>query len=510
MSVRLALGANRSRLVRQLLTEAAVLAMASAGAGLLFARFASRWLITLAAGGPATSVVGTGFSPTVLAFTLAVSVIAVGVFGLAPALHATRIELASSMRAGAQAVTSSALGLRRHRRPLGSLLIVGQVSLSVVLLVGASILVRSLRNLQAVDVGFDRDHLVIVDLDINARGYVGTPLGNLVHTLRDRMAAIPGVKDATFSENGIFSGSDSHTAIQVAGFTARTADDSIIAYDNVGAGYARAIGAHLLAGRDLLPSDENKPGRVALVTRGFADFYFPRQDAIGKLIRFEDSIAVQVVGVIADARDHRLSGTIDRRMYFPYVHTDTNSNQLGTPGALRLEVRTAGDPAALVDQIRKAVVAVDSALPIDGIDPLPTLIESQIRQEILLTQLATAFGLLALALAAIGLYGVMSYSVARRSREMGLRTALGAQRGDVMRLVLTNALALVAAGVVVGLPLAMAMTRLLKSQLHGVGTADPGSVVVAVAVLIVSAIIAALVPALRATRVSPIAALRES
>jgi len=510
MSVRLALGANRSRLVRQLLTEAAVLALASAGAGLLFARVASRWLITLAAGGGATSVVGNGLSPTVLAFTLAVSVLAVGIFGLAPALHATRIDLATSMRAGAQAVTGSALGLRHRRRPLGSLLIVGQVSLSVVLLVGASILVRSLRNLQSVDVGFDRDHLVIVDLDINARGYVGTPLYNLAHALRDRVAGIPGVTDATFSENGIFSGSDSHTSIEVAGFTARTPEDSMIAYDNVGAGYARAIGARLLAGRDLLSSDENKPARVAVVTRGLADFYFPHQDAIGKIIRFSDSIAVQIVGVIADARDHRLTGTVDRRMYFPYVHSDTSSSQLGNPGALRLAVRTAGDPSALVDQIRKAIVAVDASLPIDGIDPLPSLITTQIRQEILLTRLATAFGLLALALAAIGLYGVMSYSVARRSREMGLRTALGAQRADVMRLVLTNALTLVVSGLVVGLPLAMAMTRLLKSQLHGVGTADPSSIVVAVSVLIVSAVVAALVPARRATRVPPIVALRES
>ncbi len=510
MSVRLALGANRTRLVRQLLTEAAVLSIVSAAAGLLVARGASRWLITLAAGGAATSVVGGGLSPTVLAFTLGVSVVAVGVFGLAPALHATRIDLATSMRAGAQAVTGSAPGFRGRRRPLGSLLIVGQVSLSVVLLVGAAILTRSLSNLQSVDVGFDRDHLVIADLDINARGYVGTPLANLVHSLRERVAAIPGVRDATFSENGIFSGSDSHTSIEVPGFTARTADDTMIAYDNVGAGYAHAIGARIVAGRDLQSSDENKPARTALATRGLVDFYFPHQDGIGKYIRFSDSLDVRIVGVIADARDHRLTGAVDRRLYFPYVHTDTNSSQLGNPGALRLEVRTAGDPSAVVDQIRKAIVAVDASLPIDGIDPLPHLITSQIRQEILLTQLATAFGVLALALAAIGLYGVMSYSVARRSREMGLRTALGAQRGDVMRLVLTNALALVLSGLVVGLPLALAMTRLLKSQLHGVGTADPGSIALAVVVLVASAIVAALVPAVRATRVAPSIALRES
>jgi hypothetical protein len=195
--------------------------------------------------------------------------------------------------------------------------------------------------------------------------------------------------------------------------------------------------------------------------------------------------------VIADARDHRLTGAVDRRLYFPYVHTDTNSSQLGNPGALRLEVRTVGDPAAVVDQIRKAIVAVDPSLPIDGIDPLPSLITSQIRQEILLTQLATAFGGLALALAAIGLYGVMSHSVARRSREM--RFARRSHNAGTSCAVLTNALALLP-GPVVGLLLAVAMTRLLKSQLHGVGTADPRSIAVAVAVLVASAIAAALVP----------------
>ncbi len=147
-------------------------------------------------------------------------------------------------------------------------------------------------------------------------------------------------------------------------------------------------------------------------------------------IHFNDSIAVQIVGVIADVRDHGLTGKLDRRMYFPYVHTDTNSNQLGTVGALRLEVRTAGDPSALVNLIRKTIVSVDPSLPIDGIDPLPTLIRDYIREEILLARLATAFGVLALALAAIGLYGVMSYSVARRTGEIGLSKKRGAQRRD--------------------------------------------------------------------------------
>lgn len=509
MALRLALGANRARLVRQLLTEAAFLAIVSAAVGLLVARLASAWLIALAAGGSA--VVSSGsLSLSVLGFTLGISMLAVGVFGLAPALLASRVDLASSMRSAAAAVTSGWLGHGLRRRPLANLLIAGQVALSVTLLIGAAMLVRSLRNLQATDVGFDRDHLVIADLDFNSRGYVGTPLATLVRDLQRRLAAIPGVAAVTFSNNGIFSGSDSHTTIEVPGFSPRTPDDTTIAYDLVGPGYVSAIGAHLVAGRDLGTIDENKPARTAVVTRGLADFYFPHQNAIGRYIHFSDSIAVQIVGVIEDARDHRMTGALDRRLYFPYVHTDTGSAQLGNPDGLRFEIRAVGDPSSMVEPVRRAIVAVDPSLPIDGIDPVSTLIAGLIRQEILLARLATAFGVLALALAAIGLYGVMSYSVARRTAEMGLRAALGAQRTDVVRLVLRDALVVVAVGLVVGLPLAIALMRLVQSQLHGVGAADPASIGLAVSILVLSAIVAALAPAFRASRVAPIIALRES
>ena len=508
MSVRLALGANRARLVRQLLTEATVLAVASAAAGLFVSRVSSRWLLGLAIGGSTVPGAG-GLSPMILAFTLGVSAVAVAVFGLAPALYATRVDLASTMRSGASAVTSGSLG-RGLRRPLGSLLIAGQVALSMVLLVGAAILVRSLRNLEATEVGFDRDHVMIADVDIQSPGYVGSPLANTVRTVRDRIAAIPGVAAVTFSENGIFSGTESSTTIEIPGFVARSREDTIVAYDNVGAGYVAAIGAHLLAGRDLEARDEDRPARTALVNRALADFYFPHASAIGKYIHFNDSIAVQIVGVVADVRDHALSGPVDRRMYFPYIHTDTNSNQLGTTGSLRFEVRTTGDPTSLVEQVRKTIAAADPELPINVVASLPRLIVDYIRQEILLARLATAFGVLALGLAAIGLYGVMSYSVARRTSEIGLRAALGAQQGDVVRLVLKDGLRLVVIGLIVGLPLAMALMRLLRAQLHGVGTADPASIVGAVVVLVASAVAAVLIPASRASRVAPIVALRES
>jgi predicted permease len=503
MAVRLALGADRRRIVRQLLTESAVLALAGAAAGTVLAIWGSRGLLVLS--GAASTSIDLGIDIRVLSFTLGLLVLSVLLFGLAPALRASRVDLASTMRAGSQAVAGNALGLRGQRAPLGKLLIVGQVALSAVLLVGAAMLVRSLRNIQTTDVGLDRDHLVIVDLDIAARGYSGAALANLVHSLSDRIRSIPGVAAAGYSENGIFSGTESGMSVELPGFTFRAPGDSDVAYDQASPGYANAIGARLIEGRDLVASDEGKLARVAIVNQSLANFYFPHGSAVGQYLHTQDSIAVQIVGVIGDTRDHALLGDPLRRMYFPYAHHDA---AIGPPQTLSLEVRTTGDPTDLVQQIRKTVTATDANLPIDNIDALTALMSESISQQRLLAQLATAFGILALVLAAIGLYGVMTYAITRRTGEIGLRVALGARQADVIRLVLFDALRLVAGGLVIGVPLALASTRFLRAQLHGVGTIDPASVAVAIGVLAISGVVAVTLPALRASRVSPIVALK--
>jgi predicted permease len=502
MAVRLALGAARGRLVRQLLTESIVLALLGAAAGLVVAWWGSHGILVAASDGSAIPL-DLGLDVRVLLFTLLVSFAAVALFGLAPALRASRVDLASSMRANAPAVAGSGLGHRGQRAPLGKLLIAGQVALSVVLLVGAAMLVRSLRNVQSVDVGMDRDHLLVLEVDINARGYSGERLYSLVHTLRDRISAIPGVAAVTFSENGIFSGMESSTSLEIPGFVAHAQSDTAIAYDLIGADYVHAIGARLVQGRDMAARDERR--RVALINESAARFYFPNDNAVGKYLHFQDSIAVEIVGVVADTRDHSLGGQSPRRAYFPYVPPDT---LVAYPGALRFEIRTTGDPAAIGRPVRREVVAVDPSLPIDVLDPVRTMMLQSIREERLVARLATAFGVLALLLAGIGLYGVMTYAIARRTGEIGLRVALGARRQDVLTMVMTEALRLVGVGLVIGLPLALASTRLLQTQLHGIDAIDPVSLVAAVAVLTASAVIAVLVPATRASRVSPIVALR--
>ncbi len=504
MAVRLALGADRGRLVRQLLTESVVLAGLGTAVGLLLAWWGSNALLVLASDGSAIRL-DLSLDMRVMVFTLVVSFSAVLLFGLVPALRASRVELATTMRSNSQSVAGSALGHRGQRVPLGKLLIAGQVALSVVLLVGAAMLVHSLRNVQTQDVGLDRDHLLVVDVDVNAHGYGGPRLNALAHALRDRVATLPGVRAVAFSENGIFSGTDSGTNLQLPGFAMRTQDDSSVAYDAVSPDYVRSIGGRLIDGRDIAAGDESQPERVAVVNESLAKFYFPNERAVGKFLHFQDSLAVQIVGVIADTRDHSLDAKPDRRVYFSYVHTDT---LIDYPSSLSLEVRTTGDPAALAEQVRRAVVAVDPSLPINNITPLTTLMSQAIREERLVAKLASGFGVLALLLASIGLYGVMTYAISRRTGEIGLRVALGAQRSDVVNMVLFDALRLVGAGMFVGLALALVSTRLLQTQLHDVGAIDPVSIAVAVMVLAASAVIAVLVPALRASRVSPIVALR--
>jgi predicted permease len=504
IAVRLALGANRGRLVRQLLTESVMLALTGSATGMMFAWWASRALIALAFNG-ATVPLDLSLDVRVMAFTLGVSFTAVVIFGLVPALRASRVELATTIRASASAVSSGALGERGGRAPLGKLLIAAQVALSVVMLVGAGMLVRSLRHVQAVDVGLDRDHLLIVDVDINARGYAGGRLQQLAHTLRDRLAALPGVEAATYSENGIFSGTESETSFEIPGYVPRTANDTNTMYDNVGADYVRGIGGHLLDGRDFAVSDEGRAGRVALVNELFAKTYFPNQSAVGKYIHLQDTTLVEIIGVLADTHDHTLTAAPNVRVYFSYAQSNPG---VDPAGSLRFMVRAKGDPASVAALVRAAVVAADPLLPVDGVDPLATLMHDSIGQQRLMARLSSAFGVLALLLASIGLYGVMTYAITRRTREIGLRVALGARQRDVVRAILFESLRVVAAGMAIGIPLALAAVRLLGSQLNGVATVDPPSIAAALVVLMVSGVVASLLPALRASRVSPIVALQ--
>jgi predicted permease len=504
MSVRMAIGAGRFRLVRQLLTESVVLALLGAVAGLGLAWGGSRLLLALAADGSNAIPLETRLDPLVLTFTLAVSLIAVLLCGMIPALRASRVELASTLRAQAQAVRGGALGGHGNRPSIGRVLVGANVALSLILLIGAALLVRSLQRVQGVDAGLDRDHLLIVDVDAITRGYKGDRRSELAIQLAERLSRLPGVRGVSYSENGIFSGSESAYTFQVPGFTAREPSDSSANSDQVGPGYVRALGARLLQGREFDERDRAGAAKVAMINETMARFYFGRDNPIGRTLRFDDTLDIQIVGVIADTRDHDLKGEPVRRMYVPYLQ-----RLLGDPANLILEVRTSGAPANLTNAVRREILAVDPDLVIESIDPLSTLMRQSIREQRLVARLGSGFGALALALAAIGLYGILTYAISRRTGEIGLRVALGAQRSDVVNMVLLDALRLVLAGIVVGVPLALGSARLLRSQLHGVSPTDPAATALGLVVLMLSATIAALLPALRAARVPPMVALRQ-
>ncbi len=501
ISLRLALGADHVRVVRQLLTESAVLAVLSGALAVIVAWWGSRTLLLMALDGGASSL-DVGPNAHVIAFTLAVSMASALLFGLMPALRASRIDLASVLRATGRSIA--------HSARFGTALITCQVALSLLLLVGASILTRSLLITESLPLGFDRAHLIAGDLDIATPGYASDRLASAVHALRERLLSVPGVADVSYSQNGIFSGSEWHTDVGVAGLTL-TMRDSSTAADKVGSGYAHTIGARLIAGRDFGPEDEGVPPATALINESFARFYFHGANPIGRLVQFDDSSVLRIVGEIADVRGQSLdtSGTSGaaRRIYMPYLYR-SGTTKFPQPTELRILVRTTGDPAHVLQAVRRAIVATDPAITIDDLESVAQLIRFSIRDERLVAGLATGLGALALVLAAIGLFGVMSYSVGRRTSEIGVRSALGADRSTIAWMVLRDGLRPVAIGVLLGFPLSMAAVRLLQHHLNDVSS-DPASVAVAIGVLLAAAVAAVLVPARRATRIDPIGALRE-
>ena len=498
MSVRMALGAGRLRLVQQLLTESAILAVAGGALGLLVAYWGSATLLHLA-GGSSPIPLDARVDGRVLAFTALLSLVTAVLFGLAPALRATRVELATALRTQGRGVAG--MQGRPGKLALGKLLVVAQVALSMLLLVGTGMLVRSTQRLHSADLGLDRDRLVIAEVDAQRAGYSGPRLAALVRDLTERIGHVPGVSAVSVSENGIFSGTESGTTLQVEGYTARADTDTLVAYDDVGPGYFHAIGAHLLQGRDFEARDNETGPRVAVINASAASFFFKDGSAIGRHIT-TDSTTWEIVGVVADVQGQEVREPPGRRIYFPMVQM----NEM--PGRFKMEILATGDPARLVLPVRHALQGADPSLIILGVDPLTELIRDSISRDRMVAQVVSFFGALALVLAALGLYGVMAYATIRRTSEFGLRMALGARPGDVTRLMLREALILTLGGVLIGLPVALMATRLLESQLFEVGVLDLPSIVLAVVVLSVSAAVAGLLPAMRASRVPPLEALR--
>ncbi|HKD83078.1 MAG TPA: ABC transporter permease [Candidatus Angelobacter sp.] len=492
IAVRMAIGAAPWRVVRQLLTESVLLAFAGGLLGLLVAHWGTAALLTLSDNDKLEAAPDL----RVFLFTAAVCLLTGILFGLVPALRSRDVAVVPTLKAGVQ-LAGQAKGKWNWSRAMVS----AQVTFSLLVLFAAGLLVRSVQNIRRVDLGYERDHLLIVSTDPISGGYHNERIAQFGSELSARFAAIPGVRGATYSKNGLFSGSESDTSLKVEGYTGNGKDDPVASYDQVGADYFRTVGIPLLVGRDIDAQDTAASTKVAVINETMARMYLAGRNPIGRKLEVNNQ-PVEIVGVARDARDHQIRAPIRPRFYVPATQLIAGNARI------HFELRISGDGGAITKAVREQLKNFDANVPVYTVSPLNKLTERMIGQEILIARLSSFFAGLALLLAAIGLYGTLSYSVAGRTREIGVRMALGARRGSVLLMVLSEAGRLVIAGVLIGVPAAMLSSRALNSMLFGIGHNDPTSMALVIAILAGIALLASFIPARRATKVDPMVALR--
>ena len=499
MTVRMTLGAGRGQLIQQMLIESTALAVVSSVLGLFAAAWGTRVLLTSVTSAANPVAIDTTPDARVLAFTATLTLACVLLFGLLPAFRATRVDLATSLRSQGRNLMGAAR-VAGGRIPFGRALVVSQIALSMLLLIGGGLLVRSMQQLLHSDIGVDRDHVVAVRVRTSRSPYVGARLTRLRRDLVDRVSQLPGVDAAAFADHALFSGGASNYPVDVSGFTPQADTERFVSLDRVGPNFFHAIGARLIRGRDIEPSDF-ETGRVIVINETMARRYFGNRDPLGATVTL-DSVPRTIVGVVKDFQSSDVRGKPRREMYLVY-----NDPHQGESGQAKLAVHVRGDPSRFVGSIRRAIEDVAPTLPI-AVDPVNDLVRGTVSEDVLLVQVTLFFCVVTLVLAALGLYGVTSYSTSQRTSEFGLREALGAEPGDVTRMVLGEAVRVAIIGVLIGVPLGLAATRLIRSQLFGVGTVDLPSLGIAIVVLVATAVAASYLPARRAAKVGPLEALR--
>ena len=498
ISMRLSLGASRARIVRQLLTESVVLAGAGGVIGLLIARVGTDVLVSMVSNDRRPIDLGFDTDWRIIGFTTGVALLSGVLFGLAPALRGSATGLQAALK---DAMRTTAGGRSRTAK----VLVAGQVAISLMLLVGAGLFLRTLYNLKTQEVGYDRAGLVMMRLDPVAAGYRGDDIGRSMLELTHRLAMLPGVRSVTFSENGLFSGPESGSNLEVEGFKAANDEDRNNRFDQVGPNYFTNVGIPLLLGRDI--SEKDRPGapRVAVINDTMARFYFPSQNPIGKHLYMKNppnDFAMEIVGVARDAQDHSFRRPRERRFYVPYLQPVDGII------AVNFEMRTAAGSGAVFAPVRDEVQRFNRGLQVLSLKYVNTLMDESIASERLVAKLSAFFGALAVLLAAIGLYGVMSYTVARRTNEIGIRMALGARRSNVIRMIIGEIALLIIAGTAVGAVAAFGLTQYVSNLIFGLTPNDPLTFAGAAVLLMAVGLIAGYLPARRASRINPLVALR--
>ena len=501
MAIRSALGANRIRVVRQLLTESVLLSLLGGAVGLLLAVWWSDLLVALGKE-DIPRAVQVGLDWRVLTFTAGVSLLTGLVFGMVPAFQASRTELTESLKEGGR---SGGGGARRNW--MRSALVVSELAVAVILLVGAGLLIQSLWRLQKVDSGLQPDHVLTFTVSISDVKYPSEKQSQFFQQLRTKLESLPGVEGASGVLPLPLSGDRFSISFEIDGRPVAKKDQPSADFFVADAGYFKAMGIPIVKGRDFNQFDQHKSAQVVIVTEAFARQFFPGEDAVGKRIKpgmstfdGEKSQMREIIGVVGDIRNRSLSVESKPAYYVP--ETQVPFNQLS------MVVRTTGDPHVLINAVGKEVLALDKDVPVYSVKTMNEYLASSVAAPRFNTTLLSIFAGVALVLTIVGLYGVMSYSVAQRTNEIGIRLALGAQRRDVIALVVKQGLLLVLFGLLIGLPSAFALMRLISGLLFGVTNKDPMTFVSAAVVLSLVGLLACYIPALRATRVDPMEALR--
>jgi predicted permease len=506
LAVRVAIGAGRLRMLRQLLTESLLLAVLGGAASLLFARWGEALLLALLSDAGTPVPINLHLDSAVLIFTACVALLTGILFGIAPAWQAACVDPGSVMKASVRGLAAAASDAARSRWELRKLMVMGEVATALLLLGGAGMLVRSLQKLKEVDPGFDPNGVLTVSIDPTLAGYRGNRLMNFYRQVMNAVRALPGVRSASLSALPPITRAQWRSGVFIQGHIPGPHEPTTADLDFVGPRYFHTLRIPLLQGREFTLRDNAAAPKVAIINQAMARYYFGNQSALGKRLSFinPEHGEIEVIGVARNSKYNSLRETAPHMMYVSYLQTPPASLTYG----MTLEIRTAGNPGAAVGAARQAIRAIDGKVPILGFSTLARRVSESLAQERLVARISTAFGVLALLLACMGLYGVMTFTVARRTGEIGIRMALGAGQTQVLWMVLCEALELVATGAALGVPLVIAFACLISSQLYGISPADPLTIFGATALLAGVALLASYIPARRAARVDPIVALR--
>lgn len=499
IAIRLAIGAGRARLLRQLLIEGVTLSVGGGLLGVAAAYWTGDLLLTLLPADPSMRGLSAQPDARVLGFALALSIVTGVIFGLAPAWETFRTNVAGSLKEQAAGATGSTAQVRFRKA-----LVVAQVGLSLVLLIGAGLFARSLFNLKQIDPGFRLDHLLSFAVQPSLNGYDQARMLPLYDRLHDDIAALPQVRGVSMAEIQLLAGNVDMSGISVPGYEPKEGERMSVRENFVGPGYFSGMGIPLVMGREILRQDGPNAPKVAVINEQFAQKYFHGENPIGRRFQTKarkDDPGTEVIGVVHDSKHADLREDPEAFVYFPYVQHESTMT-------MNFYVRTSQEPAALASALRAAVHRADPDLPVFDMKTIDQQVNENVFAERLVALLSTFFGGLATLLAAIGLYGVMAYTVSRRTREIGLRMALGAARREVLRMVMSEAGLLALLGVAIALPAAYALSRLIQTQLYNVKGNDP--VIFGIASVVIGAVagVAGLIPAIRATRIDPMTALR--